>query len=101
MRPLLLPSLVFALSLPVHADIIRIPVGQQGASDIAMPARGESKVQVLDRFGLADDEHPAVGQPPITRWDYRTFSVYFESNRVINSVLHHQRTSPAERETQP
>ncbi|MBA1261765.1 phosphodiesterase [Stutzerimonas stutzeri] len=101
MRPLLLPFLVFALSLPAHADIIRIPVGQQGTSYIALPTRGESKIQVLDRFGLADEEHPAVGQPPITRWDYRTFSVYFEGNRVINSVLHHQRASPLEREAQP
>ncbi len=101
MHPLLFPSLLFALSLPAHAEIIRIPVGQQGASDIAMPDRGESKVQVLDRFGLADEEHPAVGKPPITRWDYRTFSVYFEGNRVINSVPHHQRVSPLEREVQP
>lgn len=101
MRPLLVPFLLFALSLPAHADIIRIPVGQQGVSDVATPSRGESKMQVLERFGLADEEHPAVGQPPITRWDYRAFSVYFESNRVINSVVHHQRTSSLERDTQP
>lgn len=101
MHLLLVPSLLLALSLPAQADIIRIPVGQQGTSDIATPSRGESKTQVLERFGLADEEHPAVGQPPITRWDYRTFSVYFEGNRVINSVVHHQRTRSLERDAQP
>ena len=35
-------------------------------------------------------EHPSVGNPPITRWDYREFSVYFEHTHVINSVRHHQ-----------
>jgi hypothetical protein len=49
---------------------------------------------VLARFGLADEEHPPVGQPPITRWDYRTFSVYFEYDHVVNSVLHHQPRHP-------
>ena len=101
MHLLLIPSLLLTLSLPVQADTIRIPVGQQGVSDIPMPKRGESKTQVLERFSLADEEHPAVGQPPITRWDYRTFSVYFEGNRVINSVVHHQRTRSPERDTQP
>jgi hypothetical protein len=60
----LLFTLTFSPSL--FADEIRIPVGQQGQSEIALPARGDSKIKVLDRFGLADEEHPAVGQPPIT-----------------------------------
>jgi hypothetical protein len=101
MRPLLIPFLLIALSAPTHAEIIVIPVGQQGHAETTMPSRGDSKNQVLDRFGLADEEHPTVGQPPITRWDYREFSVYFEGNRVMNSVLHHQRITPLEREIQP
>jgi len=32
------------------------------------------------------ERHEAVGQPPITRWDYPTFSVYFENDRVIHAV---------------
>ena len=98
---LFLTALLFTLTLGAQAEVIRIPVGQQGASDIAIPARGETKARVLDRFGLADEEHPAVGQPPITRWDYRTFSVYFEDDRVINSVVHHQRARSLERDAQP
>lgn len=65
-----------------------------------MPHKGESKRSVLDRFGLADQEHPAVGKPPITRWDYRTFSVYFEYDHVINCVLHHQPRHPVAKEQQ-
>jgi len=61
----LLFTLTFSPSL--FAEEIRIPVGQQGQPEMAMPARGDSKIKVLDRFGLADEEHPAVGQPPITR----------------------------------
>lgn len=101
MHRLLLPALLLSLTLPTHAEIIRIPLGQQGASDVAMPDRGDSKMQVLERFGLADEEHPTVGQPPITRWDYRAFSVYFEGDRVINSVVHHPRARPQPGESQP
>lgn len=101
MQRLLTPFLTIALCSPVHADIIRIPVGQQGQVVIPVPSRGDSKHQVLERFGLADEEHPAIGQPPITRWDYREFSVYFEGNRVLNSVQHHQRITPLQRGIQP
>lgn len=83
-------ALTFSPSL--FAEDIRIPVGQQGLPEMTMPSRGDTKTEVLDSFGLADEERPTVGQPPITRWDYREFSVYFEGDRVINSVRHHQRS---------
>jgi hypothetical protein len=82
------------LPLPVLAETIEIPVGQQGEAVANLPQKGESKRSVLERFGLADEEHPPVGQPPITRWDYRSFSVYFEYDHVVNSVLHHQPRHP-------
>ncbi|MGK9064447.1 phosphodiesterase [Stutzerimonas chloritidismutans] len=86
-----LPSLIaLLLCTAANAEVVRIPVGQQGLPNIEMPARGDSKNRVLDHFGLADEEHPAVGRPPITRWDYREFSVYFEGDRVIDSVRHRQ-----------
>lgn len=82
------------LPLPALAETIEIPVGQQGDAVAGLPQLGESKHSVLERFGLADEEHPPVGQPPITRWDYRIFSVYFEYDHVVNSVLHHQPRHP-------
>ena len=78
-----------------HAETIEIPLGQQGEPVAGLPHKGESKRAVLERFGLADEEHPPVGQPPISRWDYRTFSVYFEYDHVIDSVLHHQQHYPS------
>ena len=31
--------------------------------------------------------HAAVGDPPITRWDYANWSVYFEYDLVLFTVL--------------
>ncbi|MGE4406808.1 phosphodiesterase [Pseudomonas sp.] len=98
MRRLATVLFMLTFSPTLFAEEIRIPVGQQGLPEMAMPTRGESKTRVLERFGLADEERPAVGQPPITRWDYREFSVYFEGDRVISSVRHHQRTQPPTQE---
>ncbi|MGG2397203.1 phosphodiesterase [Pseudomonas sp. SH1-B] len=91
-------ALLIALLAPVslHAETLTIPVGSQGADidNANLPHKGQSKRAVLERFGLADEEHKPVGQPPITRWDYREFSVYFEYDHVINSVRHHQPRHP-------
>jgi len=86
MRALFLASALLLLAPLAQAESVRIPLGQQGEAGIELPRQGDTQRQVLERFGLADEEHPAVGQPPITRWDYRSFSVYFEGDRVINSV---------------
>jgi len=101
MHRLLVALFTLTFITPLAAETIRIPVGQQGVAEISMPSRGDTKTSVLERFGLADQEHPSVGKPPITRWDYRTFSVYFEDQRVINSVRHHQRSAAAQQEVQP
>ena len=92
-------ALLVALLTPglLLADTLTIPIGSQGA-DIDtqnLPHKGESQRSVLERFGLADEEHAPVGKPPITRWDYRDFSVYFEYEHVIDSVRHHQPRPPA------
>ncbi|WP_373388590.1 phosphodiesterase [Pseudomonas alcaligenes] len=96
------PALLCALLLPPPslAETLEIPLGQQGEAVAGLPQLGESKRSVLERFGLADEEHPPVGQPPITRWDYRSFSVYFEYDHVINSVLHHQQRHAISKERQ-
>lgn len=58
---------------------------------------GLSMAQVAKKFGqpskkLAPD--PARGtkyQPPITRWVYPEFTVYFEHGHAIHLVKHHKR----------
>jgi hypothetical protein len=57
-------------------------------SSVAHPTRGSTMAQVQEKFGAPAKRYPAVGKPPITRWDYPSFSVYFEFNRVVHSVVH-------------
>jgi hypothetical protein len=55
-------------------------------STVQRPARGMNMAVVEQRFGAPVSKHEAVGKPPITRWDYQGFSVFFEYDRVIHSV---------------
>ncbi len=62
------------------------PAGALAASDADVPKRGMSKTQVRAQFGEPERARPAVGQPPISRWDYDGFSVYFENDITLHSV---------------
>ena len=42
---------------------------------------------VREQFGQPGTEAPAVGKPPIARWYYAQYTVYFELDRVITSVI--------------
>ena len=50
------------------------------------PTRGLSMDSVEARWGAPVSRSAAVGQPPITRWEYPSFFVYFEYQHVIDSV---------------
>lgn len=83
----------FLLTTPLAgADTLTIPVGQQHSSAVSteLPPRGQSAASVIQRHGEPAVRHPAVGEPPISRWDYQGFSVYFEANTVVHSVLQHR-----------
>lgn len=54
-----------------------------------LPANGLSKAEVERRYGAPGERRTPVGDPPITRWVYNEYSVYFEHDLVIESVLHH------------
>jgi hypothetical protein len=56
-------------------------------SDVATPARGMTMDQVATKFGAPVTKVPAVGIPPISRWQYPGFVVYFEHEHVIHSVV--------------
>jgi hypothetical protein len=55
-------------------------------SSVATPKRGSTMTDVEKHFGAPVEKHATVGQPPITRWDYNGFSVFFEHDRVIHAV---------------
>jgi hypothetical protein len=74
-----------ALSLPED----RTSDAQTGTWDARppMPTRGLSMQQVQARFGEPLSKRSAVGEPPITRWSYPGYTVYFEHQYVIHSVI--------------
>ncbi|HXP65697.1 MAG TPA: hypothetical protein VN815_09490 [Steroidobacteraceae bacterium] len=56
-------------------------------SDVATPTRGMTMDEVSGKFGAPATKVPAVGKPPISRWEYPGFVVYFEHEHVIHSVI--------------
>jgi hypothetical protein len=60
---------------------------QVAPSQIDRPKRGSTMGDVEKHFGAPVNRHPTVGAPPITRWDYNGFSVFFEKDRVIDAVV--------------
>ena len=56
-------------------------------SDMATPTRGMTMNQVAAKFGAPVTKVPAIGKPPISRWEYPGFIVYFEADHVIHSVV--------------
>lgn len=83
-------ALMLALAAgPLSAETVAVDgrVELRSAS-VEMPGRGSSMAQVQERFGAPKARHAAVGDPPITRWDYEGFSVYFEHQLVIHAVAH-------------
>jgi hypothetical protein len=56
-------------------------------SDVATPTRGMTMEEVANKFGAPATKVPAVGKPPISRWEYPGYIVYFEGNHVIHSVV--------------
>lgn len=57
------------------------------AMGVMRPSRGMTMSTVRAQFGNPMDARPAVGRPPITRWVYDDFTVYFEHQYVIHSVI--------------
>jgi hypothetical protein len=85
----LLCGLVYSLGTVGTAMAETIVVDDQVQvrdSGVTKPKRGITMTQVEAKFGAPVTKHDAVGQPPITRWDYAGFSVFFEHDRVIDSV---------------
>lgn len=75
------------LTLPIAAQNLSVPgAGNTAEASVAFPSRGMSMVQVERTYGAPTARRAAVGDPPITRWEYGEFIVYFEYKHVIHSV---------------
>ncbi|MBT8149437.1 MAG: phosphodiesterase [Pseudomonadales bacterium] len=80
-------------TLPLAAaETVRLPLASQGGDRQAQarPVAGMTGKAVVARFGDPISTAPAVGNPPISRWEYPDFYVYFEYNHVVHAVLKHR-----------
>ena len=87
---ILIMTLPLLAGISVHAETFLVP-GDVNSSGITVstPAKGMTMQQVEERFGSPQKKLPATGNPPITRWIYDNYTVYFERQYVIHSVVHH------------
>lgn len=81
--PLLFPA-------PAHAESLRMKVKQEQRMNL--PRRGMTMDQVKREYGaplkvLATRGGSSKRQPPIHRWEYSKYVVYFEYSHVIHAVL--------------
>ncbi len=86
LRILLPLAALLAFIPPAPADTLLLEAAAQDAADVKMPGNGMTMEKVEKWFGTPEKRHPPVGDPPITRWDYPGYSVYFEYDKVITSV---------------
>ncbi len=95
-KPLLL-SAAFVLTaqmtpISVQAEILAIGPNAKVLKISNMPKFGQTMNVVSKKFGAAKRVSVSKGKvtkrnPRITRWDYPTFSVFFENSHVIHSVV--------------
>lgn len=81
-----LRALAATVTLALGALVAAPAVAQEEAS-AERPERGLRMADVEARYGAPATRHQAVGQPPITRWDYPGFVVFFEHEYVVHAVV--------------
>lgn len=88
---LMLAAFFLSLTASVQAEVISIadPRYDVPNSDagVMRPTQGMNMAQVEQKFGTPGTKMPAVGEPPISRWIYSEFEVFFEYDKVIHSVV--------------
>jgi hypothetical protein len=89
MRKARLALIAFAFAssaVPALGQELQVPTPAPGREAVATPVRGTSMAQVEARFGAPTQRYAAVGQPPIARWVYPSFVVFFEYSHVVHAV---------------
>lgn len=87
------PLALLVLFAAVSADAQRADTLDMRGTDNAArfesagkPSRGMTQARVEQSFGEPSRRVGAVGDPPISRWEYPDFVVFFEYDKVIHSV---------------
>jgi len=80
-------ALCLLLAMPqAFAEVLAVDAATAG-DKVQTPPRGASQASVASRYGEPRQRVAAVGQPPISRWVYDSFTVYFEGDHVIHAVV--------------
>ena len=87
---------VLALLLGAFGTAGAQNMNMEGTSPVASgstPTRGMTAASVESKYGTPDAKVAAVGDPPISRWEYSSFVVFFEYDRVIHAVVKRKQSS--------
>jgi len=80
-------ALCLLLAMPLaFAEVLAVDTAAPSDA-VQTPHRGASQASVASRYGEPRQRVAAVGQPPISRWVYDSFTVYFEGDHVIHAVV--------------
>lgn len=85
------PAVALSDELDMHS-IAEEPVN--APQGVPRPAHGMTMAQVRSQFGEPAQTLDAVGEPPITRWVYEDYTVYFEHEYVLHAVVHPPKRDP-------
>jgi len=85
MRTITFIALLLAAMGTASAETLKMDGASAMAND-GRPSRGMTQKSVESKYGSPAAVKAPVGDPPITRWEYTDFVVYFEYDKVIHSV---------------
>lgn len=87
-RACALVAFVAAFATFTQAQTLQMGSSNNAASfeQAGKPTRGMTQERVEAEYGSPQSRDSAVGEPPIARWEYANFVVFFEYDRVIHSV---------------
>jgi len=86
LRILTVLALIFGAVGLSAADTLQME-GTEPDANSSRPTRGETTTSVESKYGAPASKQAAVGEPPISRWEYKEFVVFFEYDRVIHAVV--------------
>ncbi len=88
----MIAPLLLLVSGIAAADTMQMK-GISADGDGVRPTRGMTQSSVEAKYGAPQSKVAAVGEPPISRWEYDGFVVYFEYDKVIHAVVRKQTSS--------
>lgn len=86
-----LTLIALGLAASASADTLLLEgISTDAATADLRPRRGMSMESVESRFGTPTSRVGAIGEPPISRWEYPSFIVYFEYQHVVHAAVRRQ-----------